>query len=469
MNSLLARKLYPHLPTFLQNLAVSIRGWQLERQRFGGHFSEYLRRACEREEWAEQDLANFRERRLSRQLRYASNSPFWQKKFSEYGVDPASGAPVAELRKLPIITKNEIKRNIEDVPPSDLSTADLLEEETSGTTGSGLSFPVTRDAQREQWAIWWRYRRRHGITRDTRCGYFGGRTIVPRGQSAPPYWRLNYPGNQILFSIFHLSRKTVGSYLEAIRQYELPWLHGYPSALALLSSLALETNAVPLKNVQVITTGAESLLPQQRELIEKAFDAPVHDHYGLAERVANISECSEGTYHVDEDFAITELVPTDADDNSHRIIGTTLTNPAFPLFRYDTSDMASLHDTPNCACGSAWREVRSIDGRIEDYITLPSGERVGRLDHIFKGLLSVQEAQIYQPAADRVVLRIVPVSDFDQEAESLIRQRARSRLGHEITITTVELNHIPRTAAGKIRFVVSDVDADSSVAKPTEH
>ena len=85
---------------------------------------------------------------------------------------------------------------------------------------------------------------------------------------------------------------------------------------------------------------------------------------GLAEAVANISECERGRLHVDEDFAAVEFVPEQT-GRRHRIVGCNFTNLATPLLRYDTGDLAVLDDD-GCDCGRPGRVVASVDGRQED-------------------------------------------------------------------------------------------------------
>jgi len=46
--------------------------------------------------------------------------------------------------------------------------------------------------------------------------------------------------------------------------------------------------------IRWITVGAENLLPQQADLIEQAFGARPRQHYGMAEAIANSSECERG-------------------------------------------------------------------------------------------------------------------------------------------------------------------------------
>ena len=146
-----------------------------------------------------------------------------------------------------------------------------------------------------------------------------------------------------------------------------------------------------MPNLKFITIGAENLLVHQKQLIENVFKVAVRQHYGLAEAVANISESPFGELIIDNDFCYLEFIPIDEYSDSYKIIGTNITNTAFPLIRYDTNDIATIQRQPD---GST--KILSIDGRKEDYIELVDGSRIGRLDHIFKDLIYVKEAQILQ-------------------------------------------------------------------------
>ncbi|MFZ4596455.1 MAG: hypothetical protein ACOYOF_19530, partial [Verrucomicrobiaceae bacterium] len=295
----------------------------------------------------------------------------------------------------------------------------------------------------------------HGVERGEWCGYFGGRSIVPVRETIAPFWRVNSSGRQVFFSAYHLSERNARQYVGEIVRRKLRWLHGYPSLLTILASFVLDQGLDVGTHLRWITTGAENLLPSQRRLIEKAFGVTPRQHYGMAEAVANISECELGGLHVDEDFAAVEFLPVEGQPFC-RIVGTNFSNPAFPLVRYFSGDLAVLRPE-GCSCGRPGRVVLSIDGRQEDYVVLPSGAVIGRLDHIFKDMISVREAQVYQPSRGRIVFRVVRSPSYNDADEKELMRSARQRLGGEVEIKIDYLNAVERTSSGKLRFVVSDV------------
>jgi phenylacetate-CoA ligase len=212
-----------------------------------------------------------------------------------------------------------------------------------------------------------------------------------------------------------------------------------------------------MPSLKVITTGSETLLQRQRAAITQAFCVPIHEFYGQTECTAFISSHTDELLRVEEDFSHVEFVPEAGTPHICRIIGTNWTNPGFPLFRYDVGDVAVL------ACdgdfrGWPGRAVRSIDGRQEDYVLLPDGVKVGRLDHIFKGLVHVHEAQIHQHTRDSITVRVVKGPGYDAaRQEKQLLMEARRRLGDEMSIEVEYVERIPRTARGKLRFVTSEL------------
>jgi phenylacetate-CoA ligase len=183
----------------------------------------------------------------------------------------------------------------------------------------------------------------------------------------------------------------------------------------------------------------------------------VLDHYGQAERVAALQLCNEGHYHVREDYSFVEFV---SDSHGKRIVGTNIHNAAMPLTRYDTNDyVQGVNASTKCACGNPSSFVESILGRDDDYIVLPTGKIVGRLDVVFKGVESIVECQLEQTHIDTLVVRYVPRNDWSKEAiEEDLTQRLRERLGESIILNFSSLSHVPRTKAGKFRSVIRNKD-----------
>jgi phenylacetate-CoA ligase len=210
------------------------------------------------------------------------------------------------------------------------------------------------------------------------------------------------------------------------------------------------------KSLRGIVTSSESLSDDARKTIESAFGCRVFDWYGQGERVAAIGTCEQGRYHLLTDYSYVELLP--AEDGWFEVIGTGFNNWAMPLIRYRCGDFVRpAAADERCACGRSFPLIDHVLGRVDDSIKLPDGRAIGRLDHIFKGLTGIVEAQIRQDERDAVTILVVPGATFNDSIRDHLVANARERLGPDIGLDVRLVDAVPRTARGKLKGVVCNV------------
>jgi phenylacetate-CoA ligase len=445
--------LFQRLPSFARWVAVQAEGHRIRSRRYNAYFYQRL---FELEADVPEEV-----RRAALEVRcvdFVRRAIAAVPTYRAYGISPEEIRTLTDVQKLPLLPKATVRASphLYYAPEPRSANWRVRNSHTSGTTGAGLVFPVTCAAENEQWAVWWRYRRWHGLSLQTPCLVFGGRSFVLLRQREPPFWVTNHPGRQMLFSAYHLNEQTALSYLEALRRSNYPWLHGYPSILNTLAEFALKLG-VELKAIRWVTVGAENLLEHQVRTIERAFGVRPRQHYGMAEGVANVSECPLGRLHVDEDYSLVEWVP---DENGRfQIVGTNFTNPAFPLLRYVVGDNATPSSESACPCGRLGRLVQSLDGRQEDYVITKSGVKLGRLDHIFKDLVRIAGAQIIQENQGIMRVLVIKGDGFSPEDETALRQEIQKRTGNDLEARIEYVSEIRQTISGKTRFVINKLEA----------
>lgn len=450
-------KLYQTSPIWGQNFATSAFGWHLKQRRYTADYLRLEQEVFARLSLDQQAWRALAHRRLQAMVAHAARSTSYYKKvFADLGADYRDIRSSEDLKGLPTLSKQEAQSCLTELRSRDASRMMTSTWKTSGTTGTALVFPMSLRGEQEQWAMWWRYRSQFGLDRNTWYAHFYGKTIVPVQQQKAPFWRVNQPGRQILFSGYHMRDENLPAYVSELNHRQPPWIQGYPSLLALLAGFIVTSNHRLDYQPKMITTGAETLLPQQRSLIEKAFDAPCRQHYGTTEAVANISECPNGYLHVDEDFGLVEFLPVG--DGVYRMVATGYANKAFPLLRYEIGDNVVLPASPiRCNCGHPGQIVESIDGRIEDYVISATGSRVGRLDHILKDFVNIRECQIVQNRPGEITFLVVPGPSYDREEASRLISEGRKRLGRDMKIGVEYASELQRGPTGKLRFVISNV------------
>jgi phenylacetate-CoA ligase len=443
--------MYKQLPIWIQDLLVSGKGYLLKRQRYGSAFQAAFAAYLERSRWSEQEVNAFREGQRVTALERASRTPYYSELFSRLGAAWQDFKDPSAFSDIPILSRSELQEGMHRFRCRPPSFDDRIAM-TSGTTGASLSLPISCNVEPDQWAAWWRYRGWHGIKRGERCALFASAPVVIGDKATRPY-RFNYANNEIRFSIFHISRQSAHHYVSALNRHRPAWIHGNPTAIAILAKYIIEEEFPLAYCVRTVTVGSENLLPWQRNVIRKAFGVPPRQHYGLVEAVANISECPAGRLHVDEDFSYVEFV-REEDSDTFGIVGTAFSNTAVSLLRYHTGDLARVSKT-RCDCGRWGRIVEQLDGRLTDYIVLPGGRKVASLAAPFHDTECLLAAQIYQGEDGNLSVRYVPASGWKNDFLVGLESRLRLRVGHQIAITFEQVNEVEKTARGKTRLVVS--------------
>ena len=444
-------KIYNAMPVFLQNVACRHEGKRLAKLRYGGDFESRLKDYNSRAICSRDELLGIRDQKLRKMVRFCYDEvPYYKDMFNEAGIDPASIKTADDLTALPILDKQVVRENIDKLKPKNLSRIPHIMEHTSGSTGSSLIFPQSIENIRDLWAAFWRFWNRIGIKYGTLYADFGSRMIVPPGQQKPPFWRECQPLFQIKFSAFHGNDENYMAYYKAINDYGLTWIHGYPSCIMPFASFVVQKGLTFNKPIVAVTASAENLYDYQRAIIKQAFGVEPHALYSLTEATACICEDADHDYIVDEDYSVVEFI--EGGDYS-RLIGTNLTNYAFPLLRYDTGDLV----VPGSKLKNGRRVIERIDGRTGELLTLPDGGKVGALSALFTESSTIKEAQIHQASDYSVEIKFVPLSEDYCEDITEAERRFRDRTKGMLPVSFKRVESIERTERGKLRYVISEV------------
>ncbi len=262
---------------------------------------------------------------------------------------------------------------------------------------------------------------------------------------------------ELVLSTYHLTEKTAPQYAEAMLRYRIRAIVGYPSPIAFLAKACL-ASGIKVKLRAALTT-SETLTETMRENIVTAFDCPVFDFYGAAERVCYIYTCEQGSYHVIPEYGHTEFIPIEGAKNGEcRVVATGFWNFAMPLIRYDLGDVVIPSDG-GCKCGRAFPVVKSIAGRTGDVVRMSSGLQLGPtlMARVTKGANHVLEMQIVQDKLDHIVIRYVPSSEFTDQDLAHFQAHVAHYMPSELQIAYERTGSIDRTQSGKTKFIVSKV------------
>jgi phenylacetate-CoA ligase len=382
----------------------------------------------------------------------AAHVPFYKEAYKGVGYRVGDLRDLSQLSELPIVEKDDVRRDPKAFVPEEFERRRLFEGFTSGTSGTPLRTFKTRASYQRNWAFQERVRSWFGIKKRDVRATLNARPVAPPLQRRPPFWRHDRFTHNWVFSVFHFSEATLPHYVEALGRIGPREIHGYPSAVSEVARAAILQGETRIRPRAVITS-SETLLDTQRETIERAFGCSVRDQYGSAENVVWVSQCELGTYHVHPEYGYLETVrgqrPVRGEDGE--VVGTGFINPAMILIRYRLGDSMAVDPDANCDCGRSFSIVRQLIGRTDDVLFSVDGRPLGRLDPLFKGLDTVVEGQIVQDECDHLTINLVTAGDHRADVQTLHR-RLTDAFGPGIRLSFEFPDSIPRTASGKFAF-----------------
>lgn len=455
-----AESLLHTLPTGLQNVALSLYGISLLRNRHGGNYQSYYAQAVARSRASRQQLDEYENETLVRLLRHAVDTVPYYRQLHRQGKFPIEKVErVADVGCLPMLEKSELRLNPEQFVNERHALKDLSVISTTGTTGTPLRIYCNANVRQRNYAFHDRFLTMSGIDKGGLRATIGGRIVVPSAHRNPPFWRHSYFQKNVLFSSYHLNESSMGLYIAKLKSLRPDYIDCYPSSIHSIASHA-KKHAISLRGItRAIVTSGETLFDDQKAVVEEQFGVAVFDQYGCAEMSVLVTSCKQGTYHVHSDFGILEILNSNGDPardgEEGEIVCTGFINDVMPLIRYRIEDRAIAGER-HCPCGSALPTVARVLGRDDDVILTPEGDRVGRLSPVLKGF-PVREAQYIQEELGEVKVVLVPDAAYGKEDEAKLVRELRMRLGNEIRIEFQYVERIERGKGGKLKSIVSRI------------
>lgn len=459
---MLEKYIYKKSPIMLQNLFLTARGFLYNFLRQGMTFKKIFSELELTQYFSESKIKDWQDERLSLLVRHVyENVPYYNKIFNKLRLTPDDIKDADDFKKLPLLTKEDVRRNTKDLLASNVNRFFRAKAFTSGTSGKPLKLYRDLYSINFENAILWRQRKWGGVGLSDKIAVLRDNLAVPFNVKKQPYCRYSISEKKLFLSTDHLQEKNVQYYVEALENFRPAAIEAEPSCLYILSKFINKKGVSShFPSIKTIFTSSEMLLREHKELIEKVFSARIYDFYGNTERTAAIGMCEQGNYHVLPEYGITEFLPLRGSSGEAEIVGTSLHNYTMPLLRYRTGDIAQLSDS-GCTCGRKFKTIRNIKGRFSDFFISRDGRFIPGFYSILADVDNVVESQIIQENLDRIKVRFVPAENFTRRDEKRIIDNARRYIKPEIELTLEQADGLIEGRAGKFRPFISHVSKRS--------
>lgn len=448
------QRIYDGSPVLVQNLMVSASGYQRNQSRYGREYWAYRRWLEQFDTWPLEQKLEYQRSELVRFVNQAADeSPFYGDLYND--VDLASFNSVEDLPSLPVVDKEMLRANMDSVYT--VPRRGTVEGHTGGTTGKSLVVLMTPDDQMRRMAQLDHFKHRVGFEhRKMRRTTFNGKHIVPPSNDKPIYWRYNHACKQMIYSTFHIIEENLGAYVESLNKFKPQALDGFFTSMVDVANY-IERHQLKLtfRPVGIFPT-SETVTDAGRELLERVFKTKVYDQYASSEGAPFVTECSEGSLHVEMSSGVFEL------SQDGEVLVTSFTTHGTPLIRYQIGDSMTFTDLTHCACGVESLIVSSISGRKDDFLYRADGAKIngGNVANLFKNMPNaLVRAQVVQESMDAITILLeVDHEKYRPQYDDLLHEEFLHKFGPQTHLTIQHAEVIPRESSGKFRLIKNLVD-----------
>lgn len=401
-------------------------------------------------------------------VKYAyENVPYYRKRLDEIPIKPEDIKTLKDIEKLPFTTKDDLR----DAYPFEMFAVpkkEIVEVHTSsGTTGK----PTVSGYTRGDLEIWSEVMARGltmaGVDDEDIIQNTHGYGLFTGG------FGVHYGAQKIGATVIPISTGQTKRQIEIMQDFGTTVMIFTPSyGLYLAEEIKAEGLNTEDMDFKAIGFGAEMWTEEMRKEIEKRFNAPAYNIYGLTEIMGpGVGlECSaQDGLHIFEDHFYPEIIDPETfktleDGEKGELVLTTLTREGTPLLRFRTKDVTKL-TRDKCECGRTLVKMERVKGRTDDMMKI-RGVSVFP-SQIEKALLRIDGVEphyqiiVTRPhLMDEMEVRVEASEDlFSDEIKELvgirqkIEQYIHNEIGLRVKVTLVEPKTIPRSEGKAVRVI----------------
>lgn len=448
------QNIYDRSPIFFQNFMATVYGYKAKKRRYGKAYYEHLEYLKKIHKYSREELENLQFKELMKLLNYVvEKSKFYRELYK--GIDINSFKSIDDLKKLPLVTKEMLRQNIDDVIT--IPKKGAVVGNTGGTTGKSLIVYYLPEDIQKRMAVLDYFRMKHGFRNmEMKKATFMGKHIVPPRQKKKVFWRYNAAIKQMVYSSFHITEENIPYYIESLNDFKPEAIDGFPSSMYDIALYMLRNNIkFDFKPFAIFPT-SETVTLEYRQVIEKAFGTKVRDQYASSEGAPFVWECECGNYHYDITTGIIENM-----EGSNEILVTSFTTYGTPLIRYRIGDRMVFEDPDKvCDCGFNTPLVKSIEGRSIDFLYSTKGGKInlGNVSNIFKNMSNVIiKAQLIQDSLTHMLVKVVVDGEFTDKYKKMLTDEIKHKFGYDMKVDFEVVDDIPREKSGKYKLIVNNV------------
>ncbi len=425
----------------------------------------------QKSQWLPVDaVRELQERKLRKLVQHAyTHVPYYRDKLRALGIGPQDIRTLDDLRKLPFLTKADVRKHLYfDILSDNHKKSEILRISTSGSTGEPFVCYVDRAQLEFRWAATLRAQEWTGYR-------FGDRTLrlwhqtlgMSRTQIARELTDA-FLSRRRFVPAFEMTDQNLADLITEIEEFRPVLMDGYAESLNFLAAYLKAHGRTLRYSPRGIMSSAQTLPDSSRQIIEDAFGCKVFDKYGAREFSGIAYECeAHSGHHVVAEGYIVEILKDGrpaAPGEIGEIVITDLNNYCLPFIRYRIGDLAEAMDNSGaCACGRGLPRIGKIEGRVQSIIIGADGQYLPGtfFAHLLKDYdHAIRHYQVVQEKPGEIVLKIVKGGRFSEQALAEMLAVLQKFLGARMNIIVEFTDSIPMVRTGKRLVALSKLKID---------
>ena len=416
----------------------------------------WLKQIEKMSKWSAEQVLAWQEERLRAFITHAyEHTVYYRRVMDERGLKPSDIQHIADLQKLPIMTKEIANAHHDEIVPDNLSQFHYREGRTGGTTGVPMVHYFDEDT--------WGYTTAAKVYHWRKYGYEFGEPFAAMGSASlfakkPSLVRRIYDRlrNEIPMNTVNLTDELCEKYIGIIREKKIRYIYGYAASIYVFTKY-VAAHGIDLKQIKGVFTTSETLTDENRELIKKTYDCVVMDCYGARDAGMSAYERAYHEYEIGYN-AITEIV-NEIEPNTGTVLSTNILNYSFPLIRYQFGDEAELampavSDERLAVSGYNGQLFKRILGRTSNVMRLENGHNMTAtgFSMIMKEF-DVNAFTFNKTGVNEVTLTIEPIKGkYDDKQEAEISRTIYLYIGKDAKLNIQYVDHFEPEANGKRKY-----------------
>ncbi len=428
-----------------------------------------------------EQMKSYQDKAIRKLIKYAYNFPLYHNKYKKIGINYKDIRGVKDLKKLPLITKNDLRDNYpEGIMPKNFDKENCFILSTSGSSGKPLFF---------YYDIFSAIKYVEGYMRILKA--YGGSwnksrislviDIKPGSVEYASFQGSVMPFIKKFMKLDNIKYIYIGEKLDKIikllNDFQPEYIGSDPHTIREFAYLKNIGKCENINPKYFFSSGA-MLDPYTRQYVEKAFDTKILDNYGSTEGGPMAFECIKCSgYHVNSDYCYLEFLDRNDNDVEYetpgQLVVTRLYGYGTPIIRYTgLEDIATPTDPDDYCEITSLQRIKNIGGRSMELIRLPNGKTIlpfhvttipASVMDDFK-TYKIKQFQIIQHKINKIEVMIIIDENLRDKGPSVkaifdeINNRFKKIVGSDVNIIIREVKEIPKDKdINFVKVVVSKI------------